>query len=100
MVVHTVLVKTRPGTSASTLTALALRIDDLARTACGPGEYHVGRNVTEEPLDGGYDFGFVLRFPNRGALDAYHVNPAHLAVSLAIRDIADAVLVLDLDGTT
>jgi hypothetical protein len=63
-----------------------------------PGGYIVGSNVTEEPLDQGYDFGFVFTFPNRGALDAYHVNPAHLGVSLAIRDLEESILVFDFDS--
>ena len=54
--------------------------------------------MTEEPLDQGFDFGFVFTFPNRGALDAYHVNPAHVGVSLAIRDLADSILVFDFDS--
>jgi hypothetical protein len=37
-----------------------------------------------------------LRFTDHAQLDAYHVNPAHLPVSLTIRDLANTVLVFDL----
>lgn len=97
MFVHTVLIETRPDASASELAELSQRIADLAFAVCGPGEFIVGANVTEEPLDAGFDFGFIIRFANRGVLDAYHVNPGHLAVSLAIRDISERILVFDLD---
>lgn len=98
MVVHVVLLRTRPGVSATELAELEQRISLLAQTVCGPDNSKVGKNVTEEPLAHGFDFGFVLRFHNRGALDAYHVNPTHLAVSLLIRDIASKVLVFDFAG--
>ena len=53
-------------------------------------------NVTEEPLSQEFEFGFVLRFAGHAQLDAYHVNPAHLPISLAIRDLSRTVLVFDL----
>jgi Stress responsive A/B Barrel Domain len=61
----------------------------------GPGSCVVGANVTEEPLSQEFEFGFVVRFAGHAQLDAYHVNPAHLPVSLAIRDLARTVLVFD-----
>ena len=98
MVVHIVLLSTRPGVSANDLADLGQRISVLAQTVCGPENAIVGENVTEEPLAEGFDFGFVFHFQNTGALDAYHVNPTHLAVSLLIRDLASKVLVFDLAG--
>jgi hypothetical protein len=98
MFVHTVLLQPRPEATEAQLAGLTTRLQDLANAVVGPGSYAMGPNVTEEPLDQGYQFGFVLRFANRGALDAYHVNPAHLAVSLAIRDLAATVLVFDLEA--
>lgn len=100
MFVHTVLIRTRRDTNANELGELSRRIADLAMTVCGAGEFIVGANATEEPFAEGFDFGFVLRFPNRGALDAYLVNPAHLAISLLIRDVAESILVFDLDGNS
>jgi hypothetical protein len=98
MLRHIVLMQTRPGTSWGDLSALADRIRDLADTVSGPNSCVVGSNVTEEPLSQGFDFGFVMTFASRLALDAYHVNPAHLGISLAIRDLSNAVLVFDLEN--
>jgi hypothetical protein len=98
MVVHVVLLRIRPDVSATELSELEQRISELAQAACGPGNAIVGENVTEEPIADGFDFGFVLRFRNRGALDAYHVNPTHLAIAHLIRDLASKVLVFDVAG--
>jgi hypothetical protein len=96
MLVHTVLLQLRPDVTDQQLEGLAERLRDLATAASGPNALAIGPNVTDEPLDHGYRFGFIIRFSDRGALDAYLVNPAHLAVSLAIRNLATNVLVFDL----
>ena len=61
----------------------------------GPDCCVIGPNVSEEPLSQGFEFGFVLRLADHAQLDAYHVNPAHLPVSLTIRDLSRTVLVFD-----
>ena len=95
MLVHVVLMRLRPGISGVALGELARHVCDLAESVAGPNSCVVGPNVTEEPLSQEFEFGFVLRFPGHAELDAYHANPAHLPVSLAIRDLARTVLVFD-----
>jgi hypothetical protein len=95
MLVHVVLMRLRPGGSGVALGQLAHRVCDLAESVAGPDSCVVGPNVTEEPLSQEFEFGFVLRFAGHAELDAYHVNPAHLPVSLAIRELAHTVLVFD-----
>jgi hypothetical protein len=95
MLVHVVLMRLLPGESETALLDLADRVRALSDTVAGPGSCVVGPNVTEEPLSQGYELGFVLRFADHADLDAYHVNPAHLAISLAIRSLASTVLVFD-----
>jgi hypothetical protein len=96
MLVHVVLMRLRPGITESTLSELAHRVSDLAESVTGPNSCVVGPNATEEPLSQDFKFGFVLKFTDHAQLDAYHVNPAHLPVSLTIRDLAKTVLVFDL----
>ena len=96
MLVHVVLMRLRAGITEFTLRELAHRVSDLAESVAGPDACLVGPNVTEEPLSQEFEFGFVLRFAGHAELDAYHVNPAHLPVSLSIRDLARTVLVFDL----
>ena len=95
MLVHIVLMRLRPGVSGSALGELAQRVIDLADSVAGPDSCVVGPNVTEEPLSQEFEFGFVLRFAGHTELDAYHANPAHLSISLAIRDVSRTVLVFD-----
>jgi hypothetical protein len=95
MLVHVVLMRLRPGISGAALGELALRVGDLAEAVAGPNSCVVGPNVTAEPLSQEFEFGFVLRFAGHTQLDAYHTNPAHLPVSLTIRDLSRMVLVFD-----
>jgi hypothetical protein len=95
MLVHVVLMRLRPGISGSVLGELAQRVADLAEAVAGPDSCVVGPNITEEPLSQEFEFGFVLRFPGHAELDGYHANPAHLPISLAIRDVSRTVLVFD-----
>jgi hypothetical protein len=95
MLVHVVLMRLRPGISEAALDELGCRLRNLAESVAGPDCCIVGPNVTEEPLSQEFEFGFVLRFADHAQLDAYHVNPAHLPISLTIRDVASTVLVFD-----
>ncbi len=95
MLVHVVLMRLRPEVSGTALGELARRVGDLAESVAGPNSCVVGPNVTEEPLSQEFEFGFVLRIAGHGELDAYHANPAHLPIGLAIRDLARTVLVFD-----
>jgi hypothetical protein len=95
MLVHVVLMRLRSGASSAALRELERRVRDLAEAVAGPNACVVGPNITEEPLSQEYEFGFALRFASHAELDAYHVNPAHLPISLAIRDVARRILVFD-----
>jgi hypothetical protein len=97
MLMHIVLMRLRPGVGASALSDLTFRLHELAAAISGPGACAIGGNVSEEPFSHGYDFGFALSLPDRATLDAYLVNPAHLAVSLAIRELISDILVYDLE---
>ena len=95
--IHIVLIKPRPAIENAELAALTAAMHSLARET-GALSIEIGPNVTHEPLDQGYLFGFILRFPDRAALLAYHAHPSHLPVSQSIQAMADSVLVFDLEG--
>jgi hypothetical protein len=90
------LMRLRSGVSGAALGDLERSVRELAESVAGPDSCAVGPNITEEPLSQEFEFGFVLRFASHAELDAYHVNPAHLPISLAIRDLSRTVLVFDL----
>src|SRR4051794_39478900 len=96
MLVHVVLMRLRAKASGGALRELERCVRDLAEAVAGPDACIVGSNVMEEPLSREYEFGFVLTFVNHAQLDAYHVNPAHLPISLGIRDLSRTVLVFDI----
>lgn len=93
---HMVLIRPRPEIGSAELAALTDAMRVLAMEA-GALSLEIGPNVTHEPLDQGYTFGFVLRFADRPALMAYHVHPGHIPVSQTIQGMADSVLVFDLE---
>src|SRR4051812_4373266 len=95
MLVHVVLMRLRSSASSAALGELERRVRDLADSVAGSRSCVVGPNVTEEPLSLEFEFGFVLSFASHAELDAYHVNPAHMPISLAIRDVSRTVLVFD-----
>lgn len=97
MLLHTVLIRPKAEASVSDFDALALLTATVAKRLCGPGNYDVGPNSTQEPLDQGYQFGFILRFPNRDALSVYHADPEHGLLSQRIQELAETVLVFDLE---
>ena len=98
MLSHVVLLRVHPDVEQSRLDALAEDIRELGVLTAGPEACSVGPNVTEEPLDQGFGFGFVIRFASRDALAAYHAHPAHEGVSRSIQEMAETILAFDLEN--
>lgn len=98
MLLHAVLIRPRTVVTESDLDALGQLTESVARRLCGDGNFDIGPNVTREPLDQGYSFGFVLRFRDRDALATYHGDPEHELLSQRIQSLADTVLVFDLES--
>lgn len=98
MLLHTVLIRPNAGVTESDLDALSRQTASIAERLCGAGNYDVGPNSTQEPLDQGYTFGFILRFAGRDALASYHADPEHLMLSQRIQELAETVLVFDLES--
>lgn len=97
MLVHTVLIRPSSAASDADFAALAEQTAKLAERLCGTGNYDVGPNCTHEPLDQGYAFGFIMRFADRNALGVYHRDPEHDLLSKRIQELAETVLVFDLE---
>lgn len=98
MLLHTVLIRPNAHVPNSDFEALTLQTARLAGRLCGAGNYDIGPNSTLEPLDQGYVFGFMLRFADRDALAAYHSDPEHELLSQRIQELAETVLVFDLES--
>ena len=98
MLTHVVLMRLHPDVSASDVADLAQRLRDLAALLAGPDACTVGPNVTAEPFAQGFDFGFVIQFPDRGALTTYHGHQDHQPISALVQRLSASFLVFDFDG--
>jgi hypothetical protein len=58
-----------------------------------------GPSVSPEGLEEGFDYGFVIRFADAAARDAYLPDPVHLVLAELIGANAERVLVYDLEGS-
>jgi hypothetical protein len=65
-----------------------------------PGTLSVveGPSVSPEGLEQGFDYGFVIRFADAAARDAYLPHPVHRVLGDLIGANAERVVVYDLEG--
>ena len=79
---------------AETQEALMNSLVSLKETI--PGILHAAAGETFSVRAQGYTHGFVARFKDRAALDAYIIHPAHVAVvEQKVKTISEGVLALD-----
>ena len=94
MIEHIVLFKLKasasPGQKAAMLEALLSLKDRI------PGLVQTSAGVNFSDRADGYTHGFVARFKDRAALEAYLPHPAHLAVvETQVNPLKEAVLAVD-----
>ena len=75
MVIHTFYFRWKPETTAAQKQRVQTEILALQGQIPGLLEAHAGFNFS--PRSQGYDFGGVMKFPDRAALEAYNSHPAH-----------------------
>lgn len=96
MVIHIVLFTYRPDADPDAIARLQSDLAGLSDHIPAIARYQGGANVSPEGRGRGYDWGFVMTFPDAGARDAYLDDPAHLAVLPSIDEVVEDVLVYDL----
>ncbi|NLH99918.1 MAG: Dabb family protein [Chthonomonadales bacterium] len=93
-VVHIVLFRWKPGTSAAQRDAAHAALRGLATAIPGIVDLTCGPNFTDRAK--GFETGLVVRFVNRKALEAYLPHPAHRrVVDEVINPIREDSLALD-----
>ena len=101
MILHCVFLRLKAATTDDEKAALYRDIIGLKVLISAVADIHAGPNVSPEGLDGGFVDGFVVRFENADARDAYLVHPAHIAVSERLVASTDGglagILVYDID---
>ncbi len=94
MVEHIVLFRLTPQATAEQKRALKAGLMALKEKIGGIVEASVGDNFSERSQ--GYHLGFVVRFTDRAALEAYGPHPEHQkVVRELVEPIREQVLVLD-----
>ncbi|MCC6314580.1 MAG: Dabb family protein [Thermomicrobiales bacterium] len=97
MLYHMVLLRPRAGIDPSELDRLHAAVVGLGERIPGIAGISWGPNVSPEGLGQGYTVGFIVRFADAAARDAYLPHPDHVAVVPLVQAAAESVLVFDLD---
>jgi hypothetical protein len=94
MVEHVVLFKIRPDATDAQKNEMLANLLGLKAKIRGIVHATAGANYSDRSR--GYTHGFVVRFADRAALDAYLPHPEHQAVvERCVKPITDEVLVVD-----
>ena len=97
-VLHVVLLDPVPEATEERLADLFAAIRGLRDAIPGIETVDCGPSSSPEGLEQGFTHGFVMRFVDRAARDAYLPHPAHLAVVPMVQALSRRVLVFDLDA--
>ncbi len=97
---HIVLVKVKPGTPDSQVTAALNALAALKGVIPGLLSFTAGPNTSPEGRTLGFTHAFVMDFADSAARDAYLPHPKHQEAAAglrAIRDPGNGILVFDYD---
>ena len=100
MLEHIVLLKLKPGVTQEATQALLDALTALMHSGVIAGMLEVsgGYNNSPEGRGHGYEYGFVIRFADQAARDAYLPHPDHRKLGAQyVGPIAEDVLVFDYD---
>jgi stress responsive alpha/beta barrel protein len=75
MIIHTFTFRWKPGVTQEQKLRVQTEIRALQGQIPGLLETYVGTNFS--PRSQGHELGGIMKFPDRAALDAYTVHPAH-----------------------
>ncbi|WP_158941654.1 Dabb family protein [Granulicella sp. S190] len=89
MILHTFAFRWKPETSEALKQRALDEIRNLHTRISGILETHAGFNFS--PRSQGYEFGGVMKFSDRSALDAYSVHPVHLELLSWLVPLIDAI---------
>ena len=96
MLEHIVLLKLKPGITEAQLKTLSDALYGMADEIPGIESITAGTNNSPEGKSQGYAYGFIVRFTDEAARDAYLPHPHHRQVAGEyIRPLVEDVLVFD-----
>ncbi len=97
-VVHVVLIRWKPEVGQAALEELTELTGAFADAIPGVLAVHCGPNTNPEGLGGGFDWALIVSFASSSARDDYLPHPAHQPVAQMISQLADQVVVFDVDA--
>ena len=96
MIEHIVLLKLKPDTSETQIQTLTGELLKIADEIPGIETISAGMNNSPEGKNHDYTYGFIVRFTDAAARDAYLPHPVHRRLAGEyLRPIVDDVLVFD-----
>lgn len=96
MVEHIVLLKLKSGVTEAELATMSEALFGMADEISGIESITAGANNSPEGKSQGYSYGFIVRFTDEAARDAYLPHPFHRQVAGEhIRPLVEDVLVFD-----
>jgi hypothetical protein len=95
-VTHVVLITWADHADGPARQAVREAIRSLEHRIPGIDDLREGESISPEGLESGFEYGFVITFPDAAARDAYLPHPEHLAVAEEIRRSSAKVLVFDI----
>ncbi len=96
MVEHIVLLKLKSDVTSAQIDALPQTLSKMSDEIPGIESITAGTNNSPEGKSQGYSFGFIVRFTDEAARDAYLPHPFHQKVAGdSIRPLVEDVLVFD-----
>ena len=95
---HVVLVRWKPDVSPTEMQQLSDSARTFPDTISGVLAVHCGPSSSPEGLEGGFDWALIVGFADGAARDAYLPHPQHQPVAQQISELAEHVVVFDVDG--
>lgn len=101
MILHCVFCDFLPEVSGAARDALFEELSNLSLSLEGVETFEFGPNRDFEQKSQNFSAGFVIRFRDQAALEAYAVHPGHQALGAQLCDMctggADGIVVFDLE---
>ncbi|MGS4946184.1 Dabb family protein [Meridianimarinicoccus sp. RP-17] len=101
MIRHIVLVKFKPQTAESEITAILDGLAALVSALPGARGFSGGRSESPEGMERGYTHGFVIDFDGWADLETYATDATHRALGARLAENAvdgrNGILVMDID---
>lgn len=93
MLIHIVCWKYKPETTEDEREEHRAKLKNLPHVISDILSFQVGADILH--LERSFDTGLVATYPDRAALDAYTVHPAHQAVAALGKQISEKVVSVD-----